>query len=152
MHTLTISYDLFNSWEELPPLDRELIEQAYQIAHKAYAPYSQFFVGAALRLEDQTIVCGSNQENIAYPSGLCAERTALFFAGANYPDTKIQKMAVVGWGELTDPTSLLSPCRQVMIESEKRQKTAIEVILVSQNKKTICLKTMRDLLPFAFIE
>jgi len=153
MKELTIPYVLLDTWKELSTTDQELVEQAYDVAQKAYAPYSNFFVGALIQFDDLSVLCGNNQENIAFPSGLCAERTALFYAGANFPDKEIKKIVVVGKGELTEIESLLSPCgacRQVMIESEQRQKHSIELILVSQNNKTICLKSCRDLLPFAF--
>jgi len=153
MKELTISYTLLASWHDLPPADKQLVEQAYAIADKAYAPYSNFCVGAVVQFDDQSVLCGNNQENIAFPSGMCAERTVLFYAGANFPDKQIQKLVVVGRGELTDADSLLSPCgacRQVMVESEQRQSHPIELILVSQNNRTIRLKTTRDLLPFSF--
>lgn len=153
MEELRIQYNLLNSWKELPEQDKFLVKKAYQIAEKAYAPYSHFHVGASVLLEDGTIILGSNQENAAFPSGTCAERTALFYAGANFPDKKILKIAIVAKGEFTKIDSILSPCggcRQVMLESEQRQNKPIEVILVSQNEKTILLKSVKDLLPFAF--
>lgn len=153
MEELRIHYNFLNSWKELPEQDQLLVEKAYQIAEKAYAPYSHFHVGASVLLEDGAIVLGSNQENAAFPSGTCAERTALFYTGANFPDKKILKIVIVAKGEFTDFESILSPCggcRQVMLESEQRQNKSIEVILVSQNEKTILLKSAKDLLPFAF--
>lgn len=154
MKELIIRYTYLDSWKELPAEDQILVEKAYQAAEKAYAPYSGFFVGASVLLEDGTVVQGNNQENAAFPSGICAERTALFYAGATYPDKKILKIVVVAKGDFADMESLLSPCggcRQVMLESEERQNEPIEVILVSQNEKTVLLKTVRDLLPFAFV-
>jgi len=153
MQELKISYKLLDTWKELPTEDQELVTQAYKTAEKAYAPYSNFFVGAIVQFDDKSTLCGNNQENIAFPSGLCAERTVLFYAGANFPEKKIKKIVVVGHGELTNTDSLLSPCgacRQVMIESEQRQNREIEVIIVSQNNKTICIKSCSNLLPFAF--
>lgn len=153
MKELHISYDLFESWKDLSQEDQLLVDKAYEIAAKAYAPYSKFHVGATVLLEDGTIVLGNNQENVAFPSGTCAERTALFYAGANHSDKKIIKIVIVAKGEFADLESVLSPCggcRQVMLESEMRQDTPIEVILVSQNEKTIRLKSVADLLPFAF--
>lgn len=154
MKELHISYDLFESWKDLSQEDQLLVNKAYEIAAKAYAPYSKFHVGASVLLEDGTIVLGNNQENVAFPSGTCAERTALFYAGANHSDKKIIKIVIVAKGEFADLESVLSPCggcRQVMLESEMRQDTPIEVILVSQNEKTIRLKSVADLLPFAFM-
>lgn len=155
MEEIRIQYTSFNSWKELAEDEQGLVEQAYLAASKAYAPYSKFHVGAAVLLEDGTIVLGSNQENAAFPSGLCAERTALFYAGANYPDKKILKLIIVATGDFVKMETILSPCggcRQVMMESEQRQTTPIKVILVSQNEKTIVLNSVKDLLPFAFLK
>ena len=148
-----IAYELFDSWEELNHDDIELVNRAYEISEEAYAPYSKFYVGAALKLNNGNILTGSNQENIAYPSGLCAERVALFYAGSNFPAEQIETLCVVAKGELLDVEKLLSPCgscRQVMIETEMRQQKNMRVILVSQNKKTIIFDSASDLLPFAF--
>lgn len=153
MKEVTIRYDLLESWQELPQEDRLLVEQAYAISQDAYAPYSNFLVGAAVLLENGKVVLGSNQENIAFPSGLCAERVALFYTGANYPDQKVLKIAIVAKGELLPENNVLSPCgscRQVMLESEIRQSQPFEVILVSQTGKTMIFKSAVDLLPFAF--
>ena len=148
-----IAYELFDSWEELNHDDIELVNRAYAISEEAYAPYSKFHVGAALKLNNGNILTGSNQENIAYPSGLCAERVALFYAGSNFPAEQIETLCVVAKGELLDVEKLLSPCgscRQVMVETEMRQQKNMRVILVSQNKKTIIFDSANDLLPFAF--
>lgn len=142
------------SIDECEKQKRELIEAAREATQTSYAPYSTYNVGAAVLLDNGEIVKGSNQENAAYTNGICAERTALFYAGATYPDKKILKIVVVAKGDFADMESLLSPCggcRQVMLESEERQNEPIEVILVSQNEKTVLLKTVRDLLPFAFV-
>lgn len=153
MKEITIKYRLLDSWQELPEGDRQLVEQAYTISRDAYAPYSQFRVGAAVLLDNGKVVLGSNQENIAFPSGLCAERVALFYTGANYPGQKVLKIAIVAKGELLPENNVLSPCgscRQVMLESEIRQAQPFEVILVSQTGKTMIFKSAVDLLPFAF--
>ena len=153
MKEIVIRYQEFDSWKELSSDIQLLVEKAYEVAENAYAPYSNFQVGASLLLDDGTIVLGSNQENAAYPSGMCAERTALFYAGANFPTKKIKKIVIVSKGVFPVAESVLSPCgscRQVMIESEKRQVDAIEVILVNQNNKTIQFNSTIDLLPFAF--
>lgn len=154
MKELHIKYELHNSWKELPMEEQRLVENAYEVAANAYAPYSKFHVGAATLLDDGTIVLGSNQENIAFPSGMCAERTALFYAGANYPDKKIEKLIIVAKGDFVTMETLLSPCggcRQVIVESETRQATPIKIILVSQNEQTLILYSAKDLLPFAFL-
>lgn len=144
---------MLDHWLELSQEDQQLVEKAYSISEKAYAPYSKFHVGAAVLLENNEIVLGSNQENIAFPSGLCAERVALFYAGANFPQQIVKKIVIVAKGDLVPMDKILSPCggcRQVMLETEVRQKTPYEVILVSQNGQTIIFNAAIDLLPFAF--
>lgn len=148
-----IAYNDLASWRQLNSSDQELVNKAYQIAENAYAPYSAFKVGAAVELEDGSVVVGSNQENIAYPSGLCAERVALFYTGANFPHLKVKTICVVAKGDLLPVEQLLSPCgacRQVMLETEIRQNDMYRVILVSQNERTIVFQSAKDLLPFAF--
>jgi len=153
MRELTVKYNQFDSWKSLSSENQSLVEAAYKISENAYAPYSKFLVGAAVLLENGEVVLGSNQENIAFPSGLCAERVALFYAGANFPNVKVVKIAIVAVGDLVAKDKILSPCggcRQVMLESEVRQKSPYEVILVSQNEMTIIFQAAKDLLPFAF--
>lgn len=150
---LTIDYQEFESWSALDAAEQKLVEKAYAVCEKAYAPYSNFKVGAVLLLEDGTEVTGNNQENIAYPSGLCAERVALFYAGANYPGTAIQTLVIVAKGDLVEPDDCISPCgscRQVIAESEFRQKTPMRVILVSESGRTFVFEKGTDLLVFAF--
>jgi cytidine deaminase len=150
---LTISYKEFDNWKELSADDIELVEKAFDVSKDAYAPYSKFYVGASLRMEDKSIILGSNQENIAYPSGLCAERVALFYAGAIYPNLKVKKICVVAKGDLIPKENWVSPCgscRQVMAESQNRQKQPIEIILVSQNNRVLVFHSVTDLLPFVF--
>lgn len=150
---IDISYEELASYKELALGDQELVTKAYEIMEKAYAPYSKFKVGATVRLENGEILRGSNQENIAYPSGLCAERTVLFYAGANFPDKKIETLCVVAKGDLVDIDAILSPCgscRQVMAESEKRQNKPYRVILVCQNEKTLIFNSACDFLPLTF--
>jgi cytidine deaminase len=149
----TVNYEVFDSWKELPIQEQQLIQAAYGIATEAYAPYSEFHVGAVVELADGTVVRGSNQENIAYPSGICAERVALFFTGANYPNATINRLVVVATGDLIEPDQCVSPCgacRQVIAESEKRQLTPIELILVAQNERTWKFSSANDLLIFPF--
>ncbi len=153
MTKLSIEYDLLETWEALSAEDRELVERAYAVCENAYAPYSKFRVGAAVKLGNGEIILGSNQENIAYPSGLCAERVALFYAGANFPEEVVETICVVARGELLPWDRVLSPCgscRQVMLETENRQKKAYRIILVSQDNKTLVFNAALDLLPFAF--
>ena len=151
--SIAVEYEDFEDYAQLSKLEQALIEKAYQISSDAYAPYSEFKVGAAVLLENGEIVLGSNQENIAYPSGLCAERVALFYAGANFPNETIKLLVIVAKGDLLPFDKILSPCgscRQVLVESESRQTNPFQVILVSQNKRTIRFSSAKDLLPFAF--
>jgi len=150
---ITINYQRFEHWKELGVKEQELVAKAYEICDTAYAPYSKFHVGAAVLLSNNEIITGSNQENIAYPSGLCAERVALFYVGSNYPNDTVKTICVVAKGELLPVDKILSPCggcRQVMLETEMRQKTPYKVILVSQNGVTLVFNSAEELLPLAF--
>jgi cytidine deaminase len=151
--SLSIAYEEYEHYSELNDSDKRLLEKANEIVKDAYAPYSKFKVGAAVLLENGEIVLGSNQENIAYPSGLCAERVALFYVGANFPDVKVDTICIVAKGDLIPHDYLLSPCgacRQVMNETEMRQKQSYRVILLSQNDRVLVFNSAVDLLPFAF--
>jgi cytidine deaminase len=151
--THSIAYILKNDWRDLSELDQNMIEKAFEACAIAYAPYSKFKVGASVLLKNGQVVIGSNQENIAYPSGLCAERVALFAVGANYPKESIATIYIVAKGELLPFEKILAPCggcRQVMVESEIRQNEPYRVVLVSQNRKTLIFNAAKDLLPFSF--
>ncbi len=148
-----ISYQEFTNWKELSSMEQNIIEHALKVCQNAYAPYSNFKVGAAVLLSNGEVVLGSNQENMAYHSGLCAERVALFSAGAIYPKERVLLLAVVSEGDFSSADELLSPCgscRQVMMESELRQGQTFKTILVSQNSKTLIFNSVHDLLPFGF--
>jgi len=150
---LHFSYDTLKSISELNQNDRILAEQAIEAMDKAYAPYSKFNVGAALKLKTGEIIQGNNQENIAFPSGLCAERVALFYAGAKYPGIEIETLCIVAKGDLVPESHILSPCgscRQVMLESENRQKNPIRVILINQDGTVLIVYSAKDFLPFGF--
>lgn len=150
---LKIEYRQLKHWNELPDTDQVLVKKANSVMLNAYAPYSDFKVGAAVLLANNTIVTGSNQENIAYPSGMCAERVALFYAGANFPNQKVETLCIVAKGDLISREDLLSPCggcRQVMAETESRQGEPYRVILVCQNDEVIIFNSALDLLPLAF--
>ncbi len=129
----------YNSLAELDEKYQELIQKAKEAAEKAYAPYSKFNVGAAVLLENNEIIQGSNQENAAYPSGLCAERVAIFYANSKYPNIPIKAIAITASTEdgiITEPIPPCGSCLQVMLESEKRSGKSIEVLLYGQNKIT----------------
>jgi cytidine deaminase len=150
---LNISLQAYNSIEELPAVERHLLEEARQAAEKAYAPYSNFYVGAALLNADGDIIRGNNQENAAYPSGLCAERTALFAAAAANPDLRIKMLAVTARrkGELHyTAANPCGACRQVMAEYEDKQKSPIRIIMEGQNGEIWVAEGIDILLPFRF--
>ena len=137
---------------ELSHADRLLIDAATQATATAYAPYSKFHVGAALRLDDSTVVRGSNQENVAYPSGLCAERTALFAAGAQFPGKTVETLAVVARnsdGRLVQALPC-GACRQVMAEQELRQQKKMRVLCYFSDAKILIFEGVETLLPFTF--
>jgi cytidine deaminase len=147
------SYQIFHSISDLEVNDQDLAQHAIEASTNAYAPYSNFLVGAAVRLMDGKVIQGNNQENIAFPSGLCAERVALFYAGANYPDSEIETLCIVAKGDLVPKNHILSPCgscRQVMLESENRQRVPIRVILINQDGKVLIVESAKDFLPFGF--
>ncbi len=139
--------------DELQDTDRQLVEKAIEASQKAYAPYSQFHVGAAVLLENGIIITGNNQENAAYPSGLCAERVALFAANAQYPDIPVKAIAIVAFNNKNQMTPLPTPpcgaCRQVMIETETRFDRPIKVILAGKSKILI-INSVKELLPLSF--
>lgn len=139
---------------ELSPQDQELIRAAIEATNNAYANYSHFYVGAALRLENGKMVIGANQENAAFPSGLCAERTAVFAAQANYPDSPIETLAIAGRNEkgvLPNPITPCGACRQVILEIEDRYKKPIKILLYG-TQKIYCVRSVKDLLPLSFVD
>lgn len=139
--------------EEMEPSMRELVEKAKAMTQNAYCPYSHFHVGAAARLADGQIVTGSNQENAAYPSGLCAERTTLFAANANNPNTPVEALAIACYtqGHYTkDAASPCGACRQVMLETEHRFGKPMQVILYGEDMCYV-FDSAADLLPLNFV-
>jgi cytidine deaminase len=140
--------------EELSETDIKLVNSALQSAREAYAPYSGYHVGAAILLADGGIVTGNNQESVAFPSGLCAERVALFYAGSRYPGTAVLKIAIVALkDEIVQelPVTPCGACRQVMIELEARGGLPMEVILYGSGGIRV-VGSAADLLPFPFIQ
>jgi len=146
-------FEIFNDIEELDSESKYLIHKAKEAAHIAYAPYSKFHVGAALILEDGTLVTGSNQENASYPLCVCAERVVLYTAATQHPNKRIMKMAVVAHRknhkELSPATSC-GACRQVMSEFEERQNNPFEVIMLKSKNEWLKCASAESLLPFVF--
>jgi cytidine deaminase len=150
---LHISFQSFSSLNELSETDQKLVAKAISACSNAYAPFSNFQVGAALLLENKKIVIGSNQENSAYPSGLCAERVALFHAGAQYPGVAIVTLVITARSPQKKLKAVVTPCgacRQVMAESANRQKKPFNVILVGEDGQGYIFGSVYDLLPFSF--
>ncbi|HNQ12158.1 MAG TPA: cytidine deaminase [Bacteroidia bacterium] len=150
---LNLEFEQYDSLTELNSSDASLFEAAIQAANTAYAPYSKFQVGAAVLLESGVIVKGSNQENAAYPSGLCAERVALFAAGSQYPGIKVKSIAVTVKGlneTISEPVSPCGDCRQVMAEFEHRFNSEIRLIMPAENGSILVCRNVRSLLPFMF--
>ena len=144
----------YDSANELNAEDQELIKKAREVTGNSYAPYSHFHVGAALILENGEIIKGSNQENAAYPSGLCAERVALFWANSEYPDVAVKAIAITvktDEGFLKSPAPPCGSCRQVLLETETRFKTPIKIILAG-DKKIQVIENAKSLLPINFDE
>lgn len=141
------------SWEELSEEQQSLVNMAKEQTRHSYCPYSHFHVGAAAQLASGVVVPGCNQENAAYPSGLCAERSALFAAGAQYPDQSVQKLAIACFtdGHFTaQPGAPCGACRQVMTETEHRYGNKMEVLLYGE-KETYVFESAADLLPLIFV-
>lgn len=152
---LTINYESYQDFNDLEEKDQILCAKSEEALGSSYSPYSGFRVGTAVRLADGRIVLGSNQENVAYPSGLCAERVALFSIGATYPGMEIESMAITaytGHFKIEKPITSCGACLQVMAEFEQRQKKEIEVLFYCMNGEILKVKGIRSLLPFVFIE
>jgi cytidine deaminase len=150
---ITTKFSVFDSTQELPTEVQNLMQQAVEIRKKAYAPYSKFRVGVALLLDNEKIVLGSNQENAAYPSGLCAERVALFQSGAIYPEAKILKMAISAASDTNKTTVPIPPCgscRQSIAEYEIKQETPIEIYFMGEEGLIYKSASLNNLLPFMF--
>ncbi len=147
-------FTIYGHIEDLDSESKYLVHKAKEATHHAYAPYSKFQVGAALILEDGTVITGTNQENASYPLCMCAERVALYAAASQYPDQKIVKLAVAAHKknhkELAHATCC-GACRQVMLEFEQRQKKYIEVIMLGADEKWIKCNSAASLMPFSFM-
>ncbi|WP_343588376.1 cytidine deaminase [Flavobacterium sp.] len=150
---ITSSFTIFDNLNELPAEIQDLMNQAVEIRKKAYAPYSKFKVGAALLLDNGKVILGSNQENAAYPSGLCAERTAIFYAGSTYPEAKILKMAITAASDTNQTTAPIPPCgscRQSIAEYEIKQDSPIEIYFMGEIGEVYKSSSLKNLLPLMF--
>lgn len=144
---------VFESFEELSDDIKSLMNKAIEARSNAYAPYSNFNVGAAILLDNNEIIIGNNQENASYPSGLCAERTAIYYAGAKYPKAKILKMAITASSQIQETTSPIPPCgacRQSIAEYEVKQELPIEIYFMGKTGKVIKSNSLANLLPLVF--
>ena len=149
---IRIVYNEYESLDQLDPRDRELAQAAMEATKSSYAPYSNFNVGAAVRLDNGEIIKGSNQENAAYPSGICAERTAMFYASANYPENAMTAIAITASqnGTLCDnPATPCGSCRQVMAQYQTKGGQPMEILLVG-GKKIWKFGKVDDVLPLIF--
>ncbi len=150
---INTTFTAYDSIEELPADVKSLMLQAIEVRKNAYAPYSKFRVGAALLLDNGKIALGSNQESAAYPSGLCAERVAIFHSNAIYPDAKIIKMAISATSD-TNPTLSPTPpcggCRQAISEYEFKQNTPIEIYFMGESGEVYKSDSLKNLLPLTF--
>jgi cytidine deaminase len=151
----SISYTTYDHLQELNKEDQLLCISAKDALKTSYSPYSNFKVAAAVKLTNGSVITGSNQENIAYPSGLCAERVALFSIGAAYPDAVIESMAITahtGNFKIEQPVTCCGACLQVMAEFEQKQKKEIEVIFYCIDGQILKVKGIKSLMPFGFVE
>lgn len=144
---------IYEDINQLSVVDRNLMEAAIEATKTAYAPYSGFKVGAALLMEDDSIITGNNQENAAYPSGMCAERVAIWKAGSSFPNKKIKKIAITAVSsnkQLDKPVGPCGACRQTMLEYEINQAEDVEVIFMGEVGKVVKANSIASLLPFSF--
>lgn len=151
--TIEIYFEEIETFEQLTSMEQKVLNKAIEIAHKSYSPYSDFPVGAAVLLDNGEVFAGNNQENIAFPSGTCAERTVLNYVHANFPEQSIELMAIVTLkNSQENPASPCGFCRQVMVEMERIQEKPYRVLLHKLNAQTFAFDSASSLLPLAFDE
>jgi len=144
---------VYDDLSKLPEHVVLLMERAIEAREKAYAPYSKFHVGTALLLDNDEVITGNNQENASYPSGLCAERTAIYYAGAQYPNAKIVRMAITAGSKLKttfEPIPPCGACRQAIAEYEIKQDSPIEIYFMGETGKVVKSNSLANLLPLGF--
>ncbi len=150
---LSIPITVFETVNELPEEVQELMNEAVKIRKTAYAPYSKFHVGTAFLLENGVVITGNNQENAAYPSGMCAERVAVWQAASRFPDVKIKIIAITASSKsnpVTKPVAPCGGCRQALSEYEIKQEENIEIYFMGETGQIIKTDSLHDLLPLAF--
>lgn len=151
--TIVTEFEVYNSAKDLDKKDAELLLTAQKMVKTAYAPYSEFQVGAAILMENGKIVTGNNQENAAYPSGLCAERVAIFYAGSQYPNVAVKTIAVAVKSKnvvIKEPLSPCGACRQVIAEYENKTGKPIRIIMSGEKGQIYIAKSIESLLPLMF--
>ena len=144
---------VYNDIFELEKEDKQLMDKAIEARKKAYAPYSKFSVGAALLLDNGVVVLGNNQENAAYPSGMCAERVAIWRAGSEYPEMKVLKLAISASSAISKVDKPVGPCgacRQSLSEYEMKQKQPFPILFMGELGEVIKTNSLASLLPFSF--
>ena len=144
---------VYDALDELPNDIINLMDNAIKARNRAYAPYSNFNVGAALLLDNGEIITGNNQENASYPSGLCAERTAIYYAGSQFPNAKVLKMAITAGAKGKDTNNPIPPCgacRQAIAEYEVKQDAPIEIYFMGKTGKVVQSNSLANLLPLIF--
>ena len=144
---------IYEDINELSDVDKNLMKVAVEATKTAYAPYSGFNVGAALLMEDGSIIIGNNQENAAYPSGMCAERVAIWKAGSSFPNKKVKKIAITAVSsnkQLDKPVGPCGACRQTLLEYEINQKEDVEVFFMGEIGNVVKISSIASLLPFSF--
>ena len=155
IRNINIRIEEYPDVKQLPLADQDLLKEAGDAVKASYAPYSDFHVGAAVLLNNGEIIKGSNQENAAYPSGLCAERVALFYAKSKYPDSVVESLAITASADhfdLDHPVAPCGACRQVIAEVEHRQNHKIKIILKGEKGSTQVINGIEHLLPLMFKE
>ena len=144
---------IYDNIEELSDVDKNLMKAAIEATKTSYSPYSNFRVGAALLMEDNSVVTGSNQENAAYPSGMCAERVAIWKAGSNFPNKKVKKIAITAISPdkpIDKPVGPCGACRQALLEYEIHQGEHFEVLFMGETGRVVKTESVTSLLPFSF--